>query len=318
MDTTPAPPPPPPPLPPATPSPRADWWRQPLADSVDLLAVAAVATAAGLGVAFLYAAPSDDPWAGLAAALLGLAAAAVTALAGWVAVLVAIGTGRPTPGRRVAGLSGRGRPLVAAGRHVALVLGLWCLAVAVAATVEPGPTGPLGAAVGAALGTGLLVLAHGWGPPRTRLAIVGVALLAGGAVAAAVPDRAPHPWEVRTAFETLAVAELDADPRAVRDCGSLVDDLLGEMEPTSTCPLPDRVWQVERPPAVVAEELAVLARTVVPSSLPVRVERRPEELAVLVGDDPVAIVSALDLACSTSRVALDRFDARFEVAPTCP
>lgn len=271
--------------------PAASWWRRPLADLLDVLVVALGGLLVGGAVfAAMLAGSTDDPWAELAAGLLGIGAGLVAALAAWVGVLVLAARRAMTPGSRAVGL-GVTRVRSMAGRHVAVVVVLWAAAGAVAATTEPWPAGPLGGAVAAAVATGVALAAWGRGPLRTRLQVVGVAAVVGLLVAGAVPDRAPYPWELRRQAETAMVAALEEDPAAARMCGERVGAVgLRADHATTGCDDPDRAWRVEGRRGTVADMLLAAVRETVGGDAQTGLRHGEGDLRITVDGSTVAIV----------------------------
>lgn len=316
MNTTP-PPPPPAPRPPASPSSRAPkrslthWWRQPFADLVDVVVVGVVAVAfGGAAVALFLRDASGDGWAEFGALLMGLAVGAVVGLVAWIAMLVAAAKGVRGPGARVSRVEA-GRPLATAGRHLAVVVVTWTAAATIAAAVEPWPSGPLGGGLAAAVGSAVALAAWGRLDLRRAGRVVAVAALAGLALAAAVPDRAPYPWELRAEARAAMVVALEDDPTARRRCGPVAfggGEHVVASHATDPCHDPDREWFVAATPRATAIGLEAAVREPLGREVVVATRTDRDVLEVLVEDAAVAIVAPRGPGCD-SHVVLDSYAA---------
>jgi uncharacterized RDD family membrane protein YckC len=133
----------PPPSPrPDPPGPRdRSWWRRPLADVLDLAAVALV----GAGVASLldlaWTDPGDDAFANLGGGLAALVVGALAGLLAWGSVVLAAGSDGGTPAERLLtphrpGATPTQRSLHTLVRHVGVVVTGTALAVVVAAAAD--------------------------------------------------------------------------------------------------------------------------------------------------------------------------------------
>lgn len=280
MDTTTAP----------RPSPAATgWWRRPIADLLDLTGILMVGATAGVAVGMTAARDAQDAWAELGAAIMGLAIGAVVAFVVWVALLVAVRRGRATPAARLLRIDAERPVLPTIGHHFAVVVAVWAALGLIGASIEPWPA-QLGGGVAAGVGTFALLAAHGTRPWSHRLRVVGIATLVGFAITAAVPDRAPYPWEVRTDAEAALLTALEADPAARRAC----DGLAGPAGPrashaTAPCFDPDERWLVARSRDAVAAELLATATEAVGAATDVAVVHGNGTVEVHVDGLPVAI-----------------------------